>query len=343
MTPPGSTIAQVGEWAAPFLRKNAVEGGFRLYPLAGGANNRVFRVQTGLGMYVLKAYFQHPNDPRDRLGAEHGFYQLLVGARIGAHPQPVGWDLERRLALLEFVGGRKLSAGEITQNHLAQAMGFVARINQHRSRPEAERLAPASEACFSIADHLDCIDRRVEKLRRIESSAPVEKEAAEFVTMKLRPSWERLRGSIISQASHAPAGQKVCLQRAVRCLSPSDFGFHNTLLEPEGELRFFDFEYAGWDDPAKLICDFFCQPQVQVPLDWWERVEGSVAAWGGDGVGARARLLLPAYQIKWCCIMLNDFLSSDRLRREFAGAEVEARKATQLERARELHAHIQLT
>ena len=48
-------------------------------------------------------------------------------------------------------------------------------------------------------------------------------------------------------------------------LSPSDFGFHNALLGPDGKLCFIDFEYAGWDDPAKLICDFFCQPQTPVP------------------------------------------------------------------------------
>ena len=41
------------------------------------------------------------------------------------------------------------------------------------------------------------------------------------------------------------------LPKETRCLSPSDFGFHNALLEATGKLRFVDFEYAGWDDPAK--------------------------------------------------------------------------------------------
>ena len=50
------------------------------------------------------------------------------------------------------------------------------------------------------------------------------------------------------------------------CLSPSDFGFHNALLDDEGKLTFLDFEYAGRDDPAKLVSDFFCQPEVPVPL-----------------------------------------------------------------------------
>jgi len=44
-----------------------------------------------------------------------------------------------------------------------------------------------------------------------------------------------------------------------RILSPSDFGLHNTISEKK-KLYFLDFEYFGWDDPIKLICDFFWHP-----------------------------------------------------------------------------------
>ena len=55
-----------------------------------------------------------------------------------------------------------------------------------------------------------------------------------------------------------------------KSLSPSDFGFHNMLIDKNGRLRFIDFEYAGWDDPAKIICDFFCQPKFPVPMNWMD-------------------------------------------------------------------------
>jgi hypothetical protein len=122
---------------------------------------------------------------------------------------------------------------------------------------------------------------------------------------------------------------------AARCLSPSDFGFHNALLTADG-LKFFDFEYAGWDDPAKLCCDFFCQPQLPVALTHWELfVNGLAVALGAKDLPARARLLVPAYQIKWCCIMLNEFLRGEQSRREFAlgGGAAEERKRIQLDKA----------
>ena len=46
-------------------------------------------------------------------------------------------------------------------------------------------------------------------------------------------------------------------------LSPSDFGFHNSLFR-NNKLFFFDFEYAGWDDPIKLMCDFILNPDYKI-------------------------------------------------------------------------------
>jgi len=39
-----------------------------------------------------------------------------------------------------------------------------------------------------------------------------------------------------------------------------------------------------------------------------------------SGLAARVRLLLPVYGVKWCCIMLNEFLPVGDDRRAFARA-----------------------
>src|SRR5207244_11655608 len=85
-----------------------------------------------------------------------------------------------------------------------------------------------------------------------------------------------------------------------RCLSPSDFGFHNALLADDGRLRFLDFEYAGWDDPAKLVCDFFCQPACPVPMNHYSDFAKQVATLTSDPALHRMRmdLLLPLYRLK---------------------------------------------
>jgi len=52
-------------------------------------------------------------------------------------------------------------------------------------------------------------------------------------------------------------------------MSPSDFGFHNCLFDRKGnQLKMFDFEYAGLDNPLKLIMDFCFQPNF--PISEWQ-------------------------------------------------------------------------
>ena len=50
-------------------------------------------------------------------------------------------------------------------------------------------------------------------------------------------------------------------------LSPSDFGFHN-ILSHHNNLYYIDFEYAGWDDPYKLIADFILNPDYKIPIKY---------------------------------------------------------------------------
>ena len=316
-----------------FAARHGYGGEPAIVPLAVGGNNRVYRVSDGARSAVLKQYFQSAADMRDRFGAERAFYEFLWSRGVRRTPEPLGWDAEQRLGLFAFVDGHKLRPEEVDAGHVDQAIQFIVEVN--RDRANAESIPNASEACFSLAEHVAVIDKRLDRLRQIEAASEIDREAIVFARDALRPSWQRIRQTILA-SPEAPS--------VLRILSPSDFGFHNAILPADGRLRFFDFEYAGWDDPAKLICDFFYQPQVPAPLPLWDRV---VSAWsdafaGGQHLSARARLLLPAYQLKWVCIMLNEFLRHERDRRNFAkgAASAEQRKVTQLANARAAFAAI---
>jgi hypothetical protein len=82
-----------------------------------------------------------------------------------------------------------------------------------------------------------------------------------------------------------------------------------------------------------MACDFCCQPAVPVPREHLPVFVAAVAGlWATPSAfRRRVELLLPVYELKWCCIMLNEFLPDDG-RRTFAGAVVDrgARRAAQL-------------
>lgn len=326
-----------------FLSRHGLGSDAELSLLRGGANNRVFCIQSAGGRAVLKQYFRNPNDSRDRFRAEHSFYNFIAANRIEGAPTPLGWETELRVGLFRFIEGRKLAPDEVDQAAVRRAGEFIVWLNQHRHTDTATGILPASEACFSIAQHLECVQRRVTRLDAMRSDEEVDRAARAFAHGELKPAWDRIRNRIVQQAGAAGLPLDLELPATLRCLSPSDFGFHNALLESTG-LRFFDFEYAGWDDPAKLICDFFCQPELPADRGYWNEFTHQLATGFATDphLKRRADLLYPAYQIKWCCIILNDFLGSEASRRKFAmtGIDMLERKKSQLEKARKLVASI---
>ena len=327
-------------------KASSSSGPITLEPLPGGANNRVYLVQdTNNGdAYVLKRYFQSPDDPRDRFGTELALYRWAEAQGIRRTPTTAGWDVEHRLALFRFVEGRKLRPGEPEVAHVEQAAAFIVELNAARYLSQAQVLPIASEACFSLAGHLDRIETRIERLEQFEPGTPLEREAAAWIQEQLVPRWHAVREHILRGV---PAAERErSLDREERCISPSDFGFHNALLTADGTLRFLDFEYAGWDDPAKLVCDFFCQPKIPVEDRFWTTMVQALDQGLGwkNTLEHRAHLLLPAYRLKWCCILLNEFLRTGSARRTFASTDLgtEERKAAQLAKAQEALRRVRL-
>lgn len=318
----------------PLLEAARLDGAWELVPIPGAANNQVFRVETPKARALLKVYFQHPDDPRDRLGAEIAFSRFAWGQGVRCVPQPLACDRSHQLGLYEFIEGRPFSASaEVTQDRVEAALDFFCQVNRARQAPQAAALPVASEAYFTLADHLDCVERRLASLHDLDDPSPVGQDAARFIRQELAEVWKDVRddvGAVLTEP----------LPQHERCLSPSDFGFHNALLTAQDQVRFVDFEYAGWDDPAKMVCDFFCQPAVPVPLEFYDRVVDRITSEPGVAAPCRQRLaaLWPVYQVKWCCLLLNDFLPVGGARRLFAkgDADPHARKAGQLLKARRL-------
>lgn len=278
-------------------------GESRLTPLPGGRNNTVWRVDCGGETFLLKKYFWSESDPRDRLGQEWAFFEFLRRIGSGKGPTPLAKDAATRHALLEFIPG--LPPAEISETDVLDAAAFFAAMNA--ARDQAAHLPPVSEACFSLEAHLDTVARRIAILSRITPVTEEHAAAIEFVGTDIAPLWHRIRGRI----ERLPAASRAAvLPVSDRCISPSDFGFHNALRQADGSLRYVDFEYAGWDDPAKTLIDFTNQPDRILPEDLARTfIEATVPLFANQGpLRDRLALLTPLYQLKWACICLNAFL-----------------------------------
>ena len=304
---------------------------FTMTEVQGGFNNRAFRVDTGEKRYLLKEYFRDGQDSRDRLRAEYGFCKFASTFGGCGVAKPYACDTDEGIGLYEFIEGVDCRQEDVTLQRVLEAANFYKRLNEHRDCPAAKELEKASEACFCIEEHLRCVSQRVARLAAIPTDNPLDKMAVSFAQESLAIRVREIEEVYGRTGLPGPVGTDEY------SLSPSDFGFHNMLVDHGGSLRFVDFEYAGWDDPAKMVADFFCQPRIPVPVGWMDAfMEEAIGGqpWA-DGAMQRIQLLYPLYRVKWCCIIMNEFLPEGNRRRAFSTtqATLEERKLAKLEAA----------
>lgn len=301
-------------------------------------NNRVYRVQTSDRVFVAKQYFRQEQDTRDRLNTEFNFLSYAHGLAPAFVPKPYVKDELTGMALYEFIEGQALVPGGIGANEVDHAVKFFCALNQPQGKAQSCRLPLASEACFSIKDHIDLVGERLELLCDAETVDDIGVQLSDFMR-KLLAHWQKVVADIMSAANAAGLDITQALDGTQRCLSPSDFGFHNALRRPGGSICFLDFEYAGWDDPAKMVGDFFAQPAVPVPEELFEDFIVSCFAPFpfADALAQRARILRPVYQVKWCCIALNVFIPTHAARRKFANPSFDVSRAKRIQLGKAAH------
>ena len=220
----------------------------------------------------------------------------------------------------------------ITHNHITQSTSFINEVNQLRFLPEASDIPAAADACFCWWDHIELTESRIELLMDMKPISELDVDVYAFVKEQLQPFWLQLKKQLLQQIKMSQLKEPLLLDEMV--LSPSDFGFHNT-LEDEGRLFFVDFEYAGWDDVAKLISDFICQPEIPVLKSQGQQFMDEVLVDfpRSSEIKYRVDCLLPVHRLKWCCILLNEFKEEYRERRLHAGLKSEGLLAEQFSKA----------
>jgi hypothetical protein len=316
-----------------FCAKLGVSPPFEAERIRAGRNSEVSLLSNQHGKWILKRYYQNGAGTRDRLGTEFGFATFLQEIGVRGAPRPLGTDPVLGCGLYSYLPGKRPIT--IAATHISQAAQFVRDINEHREAPHAHRLPKAADACVGWKDHLDLTDARIGQLSAATPTAGLELDAHAFVRDRLVPCWAELKAAILGKVASGTIAATGPTNFGGQILSPSDFGFHNS-LEDEGQLSFVDFEYAGWDDPAKLICDFICQPELPVSDSQGSQFRQELIRDlpDAESISQRVEDLLPVHRLKWCCIMLNEFKMEDRRRRLHAGVEAEGLLAQQLAKAK---------
>lgn len=306
-----------------------------LTQLSGGRNNRCFRASGPDGDVLIKHYFHSPSDIRDRLDAEYSMLSFLHENGITNVPKPLLKDEHAHTGVYGFIQGSPVQNGAVSEEDVIALADLLQKMYDLRIKNSAQNLPFASDACFTLREYAMKTEKRLHALCQLQPSDELSKDVIAFISHDVLPFFLTLHEECMAD----PILYDSIIDTQYYAISPSDHGFHNSIRSVDGGLYFVDFEYSGWDDPAKMICDPLLQPDIPVPEKFHPlfirkiKTILDVMPVHPD----RLHYIYSILSIKWCCITLNEFLPVSETRRSFSGNPPDTeRKQYQLEISRKL-------
>ena len=230
--------------------------------LAGGINNPTYLLSNENTRFVLKKITTDPTTIFDRYLAEKQFLHLANTIGDINTPKLIDcYDADRILILEYLVPDENIDVIKIDEQRINDCIKFIHKINSNTELSKELVQQRAADCYLDLTGHIENINFRI--LNFDVSHLPDEyKENANKLLFLINKKWQILKEETLKFIQFNPTKNKI--DKSFLVISPSDFGFHNVIISKE--INFFiDFEFSGWDDPAKLYCDFILQPQIPVP------------------------------------------------------------------------------
>lgn len=262
----------------------------------------------------------------DRLQSEYEGYLLIRDSAVKNVPESVVRSKDLNIAAYSWIEGEPINIPN--EKDIDEAIVFVDKLFQLSRGQRAQNFQNASAAIFSGQSATQQMLRRIELLQRdCVQGSPL----AKYLKKELSPMSEEILKSTKREWS-GPLGYSDIIPRSGCTLSPSDFGFHNAIRTPANEIVFLDFEYFGWDDPAKLMGDFLLHPGMGLTSELGYRWIVGVKKIFGDESLRRLARLWPTLQMLWCLIVLNVYIKEVVYRRLLANSSMSREWGEVLER-----------
>ena len=305
---------------------------FKINAVKGRGNSKIFKIVTKNQKFALKLYPDKNLDYRERQQIEFDALKLLERESFKNIPSTVFKNDQLNISAFTWIEGTEPKI--INHDHINQAIKFIKKLKKI-SLSNNFKNKKASEACLSYIELTRQISHKADNLLNQNKD---EKTLGKFISEKLSPISEEFiqKGEIIWPAE----SRTLNLKKKKRILSPSDFGFHNSLATKNKKLYFIDFDYFGWDDPVKLVADFYWHPGMNLNSSlkklWLNK---ATKIFKEDDIFFKERLhaALPLYGIRWILIILNIFddnVASRRLHaNKISKTELKEIKKIQLDKA----------
>ncbi len=267
-----------------------------------GINSLSWKIKNDKESFFLKKYINKPGDIRDRLKTEKGILNLLKYQNIKNIPKIVCFSKKYNWIILSWIEGDPIRSPN--DEDWEGLLYFLASMQQIKKKDISFEIKNASESFFDILSHAKFIQFRINQLlQKLEDNKPssirnwIEENLLKTINNYL---YKRIYNI-----------KEICYKKNSAILSQSDIGFHNT-LRFQGKLYFFDFEYAGWDDPYKQYTDLVIQPENLLNYDQATSLLNRFGIILNKKIDLNILLeYIFLYRLKWTIIILKQLLNNN--------------------------------
>ena len=315
------------------------DSGITIHRITGGNNNAIYRVEADGQVAACKLCVA---DERRRAAREYVTLHTLHGAGLDIAPEPLWLDESCEIVPYPAVAYRWLSGepldASVTDEQLAAVLASVQFM--HTLEPERNpKLADTWLHWFDFCRYLPELDEFIYQYGPwLETSDPEGRALVERLA-QLRDNCKRLIAATRVNPGRAHIALRICR---------ADTNLANAIWSDEGRVRWVDWEYSGWGDPALELAEMrwhvamlgLSQAQHDYLRRSYERPRGDA------GFDERLAVWDRIVTTRWCLIILRALWSAhngpDRVRLSRMPADpaqLRARLVQFIERAERLATH----
>ena len=270
--------------------------------LGGGRNSSVFSMQFEKSQCILK-WFNFGQNREQRFLKELSFLNYCYGKNIKTVPEVISFDSNALYIIETLLPGSKPDMIQIKDT--TQAGTFISSIN-NATTEDFFIFGDATDSFVGIEEIFEDLFSRFSTLQSEIKHSTNHFLQNPFIKLvqEMLDNLTRIRSEVDDEAQSFLGKLTIS-----SILSPSDFGFHNTIRNAS-TLSFIDFEYSGMDSPLKLIGDFLMQPDYQLSSDLEESFLESLSFLFESKVSVFPAKLKYLFGCKWVLIITKSLLRS---------------------------------
>ncbi|WP_390129319.1 hypothetical protein [Synechococcus sp. HIMB2401] len=275
-----------------------------LIEMKENANSNVFKIETEYDNLLIKIYphSKLENRQSSRFKRETCFLEYLNAIKVSNTPKTIYKCEKGKFMIMNWMQGDNIR--QIDGETLRAMANFTAICNTDANILKASKVKKAKDYWSKPAIIENDIIKRYKLLTNRPTRSMKESEIKEL--LKKVSIAERIEEEIKLFRENA-CKDYWGPEMVNMILSQSDMSINNIKREGK-QFKFYDFEYAGWDDPAKLVSDVLSHPDHKITKEKeekWIKELRTQEVFKDNGAEKRIRDSKQLTKIKWLLIMCN--------------------------------------